>query len=92
MVGYSALAQKNDALSLELLQEQRHLRCALFPKCGGKEIDTTGDTFFVEFSSALQDVRCAYEIQTTFHWCADRPRYQAFQVLQEAHQGLQTVD
>jgi hypothetical protein len=31
MVGYSALAQKNEALSLELLQEQRYLLCVLFP-------------------------------------------------------------
>jgi len=42
MVGYSALAQRNEALALELLEEQRVILGGLFPKHQGTEIKTTG--------------------------------------------------
>ncbi len=65
MVGYSALAQKNEALALELLEEHRGLLRSLFTKFGGQEVETAGDSFFVEFASALDAARCAIEIQTS---------------------------
>src|ERR1700738_3085945 len=66
MVGYSAMTQKNEALTLELLEEHKHLLRPIFPKYDGKEIATIGDAFFVEFASALDAAGCAIEIQRIF--------------------------
>jgi len=63
IVGFSALSQKDEALALELLEEHRRLLCPFFAKHKGKEIKTIGDAFLVEFSSAVEAVRCAIEIQ-----------------------------
>src|SRR5438874_2509213 len=65
MVGYSALAQSDDKLALELLEEHRELLREIFPRFNGTEIKTIGDAFLVEFNSALEAAQCAIEIQRT---------------------------
>jgi class 3 adenylate cyclase len=65
MVGYTALTQRNEALALELLHEHRRLLRPLFPAFNGREIETTGDGFLVDFESAVEAARCAIEIQRT---------------------------
>lgn len=67
MVGYSALTQRNEALALELLSEHRAILRPFFDKHEGTEIETAGDSFFVEFNSAVEAVNCAIEVQNALH-------------------------
>ena len=64
MVGYSRLSQQNEALALELLELHRKILRRIFINYSGREIETAGDSFFVEFSSAVDAANCAIEIQT----------------------------
>src|SRR5262249_46753410 len=65
MAGYTALAQRDEKLALELLEEHRELLRSIFPKFNGAEIKTIGDGFLVEFNSALEAAQCSIEIQRT---------------------------
>jgi TolB-like protein/class 3 adenylate cyclase/tetratricopeptide (TPR) repeat protein len=67
IVGYSALMQQNEAQTLALLDEHRQVLRPLFLTHHGREVETIGDAFFVEFPSALHGVRCAIAIQQTLH-------------------------
>src|SRR5712692_5091518 len=67
MVGYTVLSQKNEASALRLLEEHRKIVRPFFLKHNGLEVKTIGDAFLVEFASALEAVRCAFEIQQSLH-------------------------
>jgi len=65
MVGYTALGQRDESLSLALVEEQRKLVRPILAKHNGREVKTIGDGFLVEFPNAVDGVRCAYDIQRT---------------------------
>ena len=67
MIGYTVLSQKNEVSALQLLEEHRRIVRPFFAKHNGLEIKTIGDAFLVEFASALEAVRCAFEIQQSLH-------------------------
>ncbi len=67
IVGYSAVTQRDESLALRLLGEQKKIIRPLVPAFEGRIIETIGDAFFVEFSSALQGALCAAEIQKALH-------------------------
>jgi adenylate cyclase len=63
MVGFSAVSQKNEALALELLEEQRRIVRSALAAHRGREVKTGGDGFMITFASALEAVNCAIAIQ-----------------------------
>ena len=62
MVGYSALAQRDETRAVRLLETHRELLRPIFQAHSGREVKTIGDAFLVEFSSALQASECAVAI------------------------------
>jgi adenylate cyclase len=74
MVGFTALAQRDESLAMQLLDEQRKLIRACLSEYRGREIETIGDGFFVEFASSLDAVNCAVAIQSALKdWNEQHP-------------------
>lgn len=67
IAGFTSLSQRNEKLSLEMLEEFRNLVRPLFSKHHGREIKTMGDAILAEFGSALEATRCAFAIQQSIH-------------------------
>jgi adenylate cyclase len=66
LVGYSAMAHRDEALAIELLELHRAWVRGILPLYGGVEIETVGDAFLIEFAGALAAVECGLAIQRRF--------------------------
>jgi adenylate cyclase len=62
MVGFTSLGQRDEPLALRRLEEHRQIVRPVLSRHKGREIQTIGDAFLIEFSSSLEAVRCAIEI------------------------------
>lgn len=67
MVGFTALTQSDEAQSLAVLERHNRLLRPIFPKYHGREVKSMGDSFLVEFDSALDATNCAVEVQRFLH-------------------------
>ncbi len=67
IVGYTAIMQNNESFAMQVLQRHNQMMRPVFLKHNGKEIKTIGDSFLVEFESALEAVLCAVDIQSLLH-------------------------
>jgi adenylate cyclase len=63
IVGYTPLAQANEAAALRLVKDQEDLIRPLLTEYHGREVKSTGDGLLVEFQSAREASHCAFEIQ-----------------------------
>ena len=88
IVGYSTLAERDEALALELLDRQRSLIEDVLSVYDGRLIKSTGDGFLIEFGSALQALRAAVDIQQRVTEANEaRPSDQRFKIRIGLHLG-----
>lgn len=63
IVGFSALVNRDEALGRRALDLQRRVVRRHVSAFGGREIETAGDSFLLEFASAFAALRCVVAIQ-----------------------------
>eukprot|EP00611_Tribonema_gayanum_P000197 TRINITY_DN10136_c0_g1_i1.p1 TRINITY_DN10136_c0_g1~~TRINITY_DN10136_c0_g1_i1.p1 ORF type:complete len:784 (-),score=192.97 TRINITY_DN10136_c0_g1_i1:730-3039(-) len=63
IVGYSAIVNRDEAAGARALDLQRRVVRKLLPAYGGREIETAGDSFLLEFASPYAALRCVAAIQ-----------------------------
>jgi class 3 adenylate cyclase len=64
IAGFTTLGQTDEPRSLRLLERHRQVVRPMLTAHNGREVKTMGDGFLVEFTSALDAVKCACDIQT----------------------------
>ena len=62
IAGFTAMGQRDESLSLSLLEEHDKPVRPIFQRHSGRVVKTMGDSFLVEFQNALDAVGCAYDI------------------------------
>ncbi len=61
--GFSKKMGENEAIAMRVLQMHNSIMESLFSKYSGKVIKSIGDAYMVDFSSAVNAVRCSVEAQ-----------------------------
>ncbi len=62
--GYSRLMGDDEVATIRTLTEYRELMSRLIQKHAGRVVDSPGDNLLAEFSSVIDAVQCAVEVQT----------------------------
>ena len=63
IVGYTAMVQANELRALSLLKKHMNLIRPLVARHEGREVKTIGDSFLLEFPSALAATKCAIDLE-----------------------------
>ena len=63
VVGYSRLMEKDEAWTIQSLEENKRLISGLINEYKGRVVDASGDNLLAEFSSVIDAVECAVKIQ-----------------------------
>jgi adenylate cyclase len=61
--GYSILMADDEAFTIKILKEYREIMFGCIEQFSGRVVDSPGDNVLAEFSSAVEAVQCAVEIQ-----------------------------
>ncbi len=67
IVGYTAITQASEPRAMAILDAHNAILRPCFAGFNGREVKSIGDSFLVEFDSALDALRCAVEIQSKLH-------------------------
>jgi len=88
IVGYSTFSEQNEALAMRLLDTHNSLVRGVMERHSGREVKTIGDSFLLEFPSALEAVRFAIDAQDEFRKSAQEgPSGEAVSVRIGVHVG-----
>jgi TolB-like protein/Tfp pilus assembly protein PilF len=88
VVGYSSVSSMDERRALKLLDEHRRVLQAVFPRYGGTVVKTLGDGYLVEFSSAVEAVNCAVDVQAELRkFNSERPEDERVMVRIGIHVG-----
>ena len=87
IVGYSALVNRDEAMGARALDLQRRIVRRLVRRFGGREIETAGDSFLLEFASPFAALRSVIAIQRELVDARARPDDPPVQLRASLHVG-----
>ena len=86
--GFSKKMAKNETIAFELLKTHDALLRVLAAKFDGRVIKSIGDSFMIDFASAVNAVRCAIEAQKRFsHFNKDKSELDKIEIRVGIHLG-----
>ena len=86
--GFSKKMAQNEAVAFELLKTHDALLRVLAAKFDGRVIKSIGDSFMIDFASAVNAVRCAIEAQKRFsHFNKDKAELDKIEIRVGIHLG-----
>jgi class 3 adenylate cyclase/TolB-like protein/Tfp pilus assembly protein PilF len=86
--GFSKKMAKNETVAFELLKTHDALLRVLAAKFDGRVIKSIGDSFMIDFASAVNAVRCAIEAQKRFsHFNKDKTELDKIEIRVGIHLG-----